>query len=100
MAKGFKTGGRQKGTPNKTTKALRDVITDAWRHYHESGLFMEDLLALDPDARITVMERYAQFVAPKLKAVDLDLCASTTTLTIEHRLAQLAADNPDNPDNT
>lgn len=26
MAKGLKTGGRQKGTPNKTTQAVKDVI--------------------------------------------------------------------------
>ncbi len=29
MAKGFKSGGRQKGTPNKNTGVLRDQITDA-----------------------------------------------------------------------
>lgn len=29
MAKGKKTGGRQKGTPNKTTKALKDAILEA-----------------------------------------------------------------------
>jgi hypothetical protein len=29
MAKGRKTGGRQKGTPNKTTAALKDAILEA-----------------------------------------------------------------------
>lgn len=29
MAKGFKTGGRQKGTPNKMTAALKDAILEA-----------------------------------------------------------------------
>ncbi len=29
MAKGFKTGGRQDGTPNKTTAALKDAILAA-----------------------------------------------------------------------
>ncbi len=29
MAKGFKTGGRQAGTPNKTTAALKDAILAA-----------------------------------------------------------------------
>ena len=29
MAAGHKTGGRRKGTPNKTTKALRDMILGA-----------------------------------------------------------------------
>lgn len=29
MAKGFKTGGRTRGTPNKTTAALKDAILAA-----------------------------------------------------------------------
>lgn len=29
MAKGIKTGGRAKGVPNKTTKALKDMILSA-----------------------------------------------------------------------
>lgn len=29
MAKGLKTGGRQKGTPNKTTALLKDAILEA-----------------------------------------------------------------------
>jgi hypothetical protein len=29
MAKGVKTGGRTKGTPNKTTKALKEMILGA-----------------------------------------------------------------------
>lgn len=29
MAKGIKTGGRQKGSPNKLTKQLKDMILDA-----------------------------------------------------------------------
>jgi hypothetical protein len=29
MAVGHKTGGREKGTPNKTTKALKDMILGA-----------------------------------------------------------------------
>lgn len=29
MAKGIKTGGRKKGTPNKTTAALKDAILQA-----------------------------------------------------------------------
>ena len=31
MAKGKKTGGRTKGTPNKTTTALKDAIIEAAR---------------------------------------------------------------------
>lgn len=31
MARGVKTGGRKKGTPNKTTAALKDAILEAAR---------------------------------------------------------------------
>lgn len=30
MAHGYKTGGRQKGTPNKTTMAVKDVLTETF----------------------------------------------------------------------
>lgn len=34
MAQGFKTGGRQKGTPNKMTAQIRDALCQA---FEESG---------------------------------------------------------------
>ena len=34
MAKGIKTGGRRKGTPNKLTKAFRDAVQAV---YHDVG---------------------------------------------------------------
>lgn len=30
MAKGYKTGGRQKGTPNKTTKEVKNALIQAF----------------------------------------------------------------------
>jgi hypothetical protein len=32
MAKGKKTGGRTKGTPNKSTAAVKDALTQAFDH--------------------------------------------------------------------
>jgi Flp pilus assembly CpaF family ATPase len=37
MARGIKTGGRQKGTPNKVTAALRESILEALNTAHEGG---------------------------------------------------------------
>ena len=82
-------GGRQKGTPNKSTSALREIISKHWQRYQESGQFEEDLEALDPQTRAVVMERYAQYIAPKMKSIDMDATV-TTRLTIEDKLRQLS----------
>jgi stalled ribosome alternative rescue factor ArfA len=37
MAKGFKTGGRQKGTPNKINALLKDEILQAADEAHPEG---------------------------------------------------------------
>ncbi len=86
--KGKKTGGRQKGTPNKTTSTIREAIAAQWQRYQDSGQFKEDLDALDPQTRAVIMERYAQYVTPKIKSVDVDM-KQQVRLTIEDRLAAL-----------
>ena len=86
--KGKKTGGRQKGTPNKTTSTIREAIAAQWQRYQDSGQFTEDLDALDPQTRAVIMERYAQYVPPKIKSVDVDM-KQQVRLTIEDRLAAL-----------
>lgn len=83
-------GGRQKGTPNKTTSRLRELLAEQWKKYHESGQFEADLKALDPHSRALLMEKYAAYLAPKMKSVDLDVTGSVDMKTIEDRLAELA----------
>lgn len=85
-------GGRQKGTPNKSTSSLREIISEQWRNYQESGQFKKDLDELDPQTRAVIMERYAQYVAPKMKSVDMD-ATITTRVTIEDKLRQLSGEN-------
>lgn len=81
-------GGRQKGTPNKTTATIREYIAAAWERYESSGQFKDDLDALDPATRAVVMEKYAQYISPKMKSVDVDL-TQRATITIEDRLREL-----------
>lgn len=88
-------GGRQKGTPNRNTTTLRDIITQQWHQYHTTGQFAQDIAELDPATRASLMEKYAQYIAPKMKSIDMDI-TQDVTLTIEDRLRQLcdlAADN-------
>ena len=82
-------GGRQKGTPNKATSSLRDIISKHWQQYHESGQFEKDLDSLDPQTRAVVMERYAQYIAPKMKSIDMDATISVNK-TIEDKLLELS----------
>lgn len=89
-------GGRQKGTPNKSTSSLREIISEHWQHYQDSGQFKKDLDALDPQTRAVVMERYAQYIAPKMKSVDMEVTAKVTH-TIEDKLLELS-EEPDEDD--
>ena len=105
-------GGRQKGTPNKSTSSLREIISEHWQHYQDSGQFKKDLDALDPQTRAVVMERYAQYIAPKMKSVDMERYAqyiapkmksvdmevtAKVTHTIEDKLLELS-EEPDEDD--
>lgn len=85
-------GGRRKGTPNKTTSSFREMISELWWNYQESGQFKEDIASLDPQTRAVLMERYAQYMAPKMKSVDMEVTAKLTH-TIEDRLLQLSGED-------
>jgi hypothetical protein len=69
MATGIKTGGRTKGTPNKTTLEIREhyqrLITD------NIDLLDNDLKALEPVQRLKMIIELSKFVLPTLKATEL-----------------------------
>ena len=51
MARGYKTGGRVKGTPNKPKpykQIIYECISSGVSDYFETGLFAQDVQALDP----------------------------------------------------
>ena len=64
MEKREKTGGRQKGTPNKLTASLRERISffleQSW------SLVEADFMALPPSQRIVFYEKLLQYSLPKL----------------------------------
>ena len=71
MARGIKTGGRTKGTPNKTTSEIREhfqnLITE------NLGQLNQDLKSLEPLQRLKMIIELSKFVVPTLKATDLKL---------------------------
>ena len=91
MAKGYKTGGRKKGTPNKHTAFSKAVITEILNDYTSSGQFKKDLAAIDPDKRLEKIIKIMAFDLPKPQ-VDVSI-TSNMTKTIEETLAKLAEEN-------
>lgn len=74
-----KTGGRQKGTPNKTTAAVKSVLADVLNAYMNPTAaddaqpnLRADLAAMLPDARVRAMTSLAGFVIPRQQALTID----------------------------
>ena len=67
MAKGHKTGGRQKGTPNKLTKELRSLLKDIL--YDELVNIEDRLNDLETKERIELVIKLMPFVFPKVSMV-------------------------------
>ena len=92
MAYGKKTGGRQKGTPNKTTAFSKQVIQEIVSDYTNSENLMNDLAALEPKERLDVMIKLMGFITPKPQSVDMALTTEKVK-TIEDTLAELSKEN-------
>ena len=72
MAYGKKTGGRQKGTPNKDTKALQDRIASKYPGWDPVEAMAE--IARDEQndvmVRLAALKEIAQYIHPKRKAIE------------------------------
>lgn len=108
MAKGKKTGGRVKGTPNKENPLKGYIRSHSMGYFEpkprkdeETGVEFEasdfemDILALAPDDRVAAELRLLKFHMPEMKAIDMDMTVSEATKTIEERLAELAGEEED-----
>lgn len=73
MARGVKSGGRSRGTPNKIT-AIRDEVTEKLRKLGCDPIEGMAIIAKDPKTDIALRGRMyaelAQYVLPKRKAVE------------------------------
>jgi len=68
---GIKHGGRKKGTPNRLSRELRDVLKDIV--YQELSLVQENLSKLYPMDKIELLIKLIPFVCPKIKSENHDL---------------------------
>ena len=94
MAIGKKTGGRQKGTPNKITALAKGMI-EKWLETHNTipegdvmPLIMQDFMELDPKDRVKVSTEFIKIIMPKNISID----DGEVKLTIEDKLAKLAGE--------
>jgi hypothetical protein len=70
MAKGFKTGGRQKGAPNRTTSEMRRAIAESGEMPVEYMVrVMRDENA-DPSRRDHMARAAASYLHPRLSVAD------------------------------
>lgn len=76
MAIGKKTGGRQKGTPNKITALAKGMI-EKWLEAHNTipegdvtPLIMQDFMELDPKDRVKVSTEFIKIIMPKNISID------------------------------
>lgn len=90
--KGKKTGGRQKGTPNKATAFSKSVIQEILTDYTSSDLFRKDMQDLDPKDRLDIMVKLMAFTTPKPQSVDMSI-TSNIPRTIEDTLKELSEEN-------
>ena len=69
MAIGVKTGGRTKGTVNKTTAELREKFSLLLDNNFDK--LQSDIDLLEPKDRIKTILELAKFVVPTLSAIEL-----------------------------
>ena len=68
MAKGYKTGGRKKGTPNKLSKELITILKDIM--YEELENIQGLLNELEPKERLELLVKLLPFALPKVYPVN------------------------------
>jgi hypothetical protein len=70
MAKGIKTGGREKGTPNRLTKELRSVLKEII--YQEFAGLPDRLDKLEPRDRLELLIKLLPYILPKVIPLNCD----------------------------
>ncbi len=69
---GKKYGGREKGTPNKTTKEIREAFDMLIRsNIGNFTLWLEQVAETDPAKALGIIQGMAEYVVPKLARTEL-----------------------------
>ena len=55
------------------TKESLEFIQTLIQTYHDSGLMAKDIAALEPKERVSIIEKFMQYVYPRRQASSVDL---------------------------
>ena len=70
-----KTGGREKGTPNRERELIRNLITERYPDYHPVIAMTE--IALDEnnpvELRLSAHKEVAKYIEPQLKSTEVKI---------------------------
>jgi hypothetical protein len=62
--------GRKKGTPNKATKDIKEIISSIVTRHLSEAKIAKDLKELSPKQRLDYLVRLAEFIIPKPKSIE------------------------------
>ena len=92
----MKTGGRQKGTPNKEKSPIVALLKDHSEKYFTPSKALDgksqfdvDTELMTPEDRANIEVKIMEFHTPRKKAVDVDMNAQVNVRTIEDKLRTL-----------
>ncbi len=74
-----KTGGRQKGTPNKATAELREQLKLMWQKTSQLVADNNDIAQLKPSERVDFLLKLTAYIIPKPVATPQDEQGNTIT---------------------
>lgn len=72
-----KTGGRQKGTPNRLKSRLKEAISEIVDSNLET--IRQDLAQLEPKDRISLLLKFVEYVLPKERETKIDFSGLSET---------------------
>jgi hypothetical protein len=72
-----KTGGRAKGTPNKTTANLREWVNELLNANRNQ--IAKDIKRLEPQQRVMIFERLLSYAVPKMQSVEAKIDLNNLT---------------------
>ena len=70
MATGIKTGGRERGTPNKLTKELRSILKNILAKELET--IPDNLEKLEPKDRLEMTIKLIPYVLPRIETISMN----------------------------
>lgn len=87
MALGKKTGGRQKGTPNKSTAVTKEMVIEVLSTMH--GELPKKLAELEAKDFVSAYAKLMEFVIPKPQRIELEQ-TNKFKVSIEETLKKLS----------